>query len=245
MNCLFRQEENKNTKNLLTSSSIPVSKEKPLHLYCMPGMAANPKIFEYISLPSTFKPHYLSWIQPDEGESLEHYALRMCKRVKHKKPLLLGVSFGGILVQEMAKHIEVEKVIIVSSIKNSNELPLPMIMAKKTNAHKLLPTQWINSLDALTLFAFGKGIQKRLELYQKYLSERNPFYLSWAIDALVNWNQEYSLDKIIHIHGEKDTVFPIKNLRGPLHKINAGHAAIITHAKWFNDQLPKLLLDQD
>jgi hypothetical protein len=100
-------------------------------------------------------------------------------------------------------------------------------------------------LDALTLFAFGKGIQKRLELYQKYLSERNPFYLSWAINALVNWNQEYSLGKIIHIHGEKDTVFPIKNLKGPLHKINAGHAAIITHAKWFNDQLPKLLLDQD
>jgi hypothetical protein len=119
-----------------------------------------------------------------------------------------------------------------------------MKMAKKTNAHKLLPTQWINSLDALALYTFGKGIQKRLELYQKYLSERNPFYLSWAIDALVNWEQEYALDEIIHIHGERDTVFPIKNLRGPLHKINAGHAAIITHAKWFNDQLPKLLLDE-
>lgn len=99
-------------------------------------------------------------------------------------------------------------------------------------------------MDALALYTFGKGIQKRLELYQKYLSERNPFYLSWAIDALVNWEQEYALDEVIHIHGERDTVFPIKNLRAPLHKINAGHAAIITHAKWFNDQLPKLLLDE-
>jgi pimeloyl-ACP methyl ester carboxylesterase len=234
----------KNTKNLLTSSSNSISKEKPLHLYCMPGMAASPKIFEYISLPSPIELHYLSWIQPHESESIEHYALRMCMRVKHKKPFLLGVSFGGIIVQEMAKQIEVEKVIIVSSIKNSNELPLSMKMAKKTNAHKLLPTQWINSLDALTLFTFGKGIQKKIELYQKYLSERNPFYLSWAIDALVNWNQEYSLDKIIHIHGERDTVFPVKNLKGPLHKINAGHAAIITHAKWFNERVPKLLLDQ-
>ena len=98
-------------------------------------------------------------------------------RVKHKKPFLLGVSFGGIIVQEMAKQIEVEKVIIVSSIKNSNELPLSMKMAKKTNAHKLLPTQWINSLDALTLFTFGKGIQKRLELYQKYLSLRKIFLI--------------------------------------------------------------------
>lgn len=229
---------------MLTSSSNSTSKAKPLHLYCMPGMAASPKIFEHISLPSSIELHYLSWIQPNENESLEQYALRMCERVKHKNPLLLGVSFGGVLVQEMAKHIEVDKLLIVSSIKNKNELPLPMKMAKKTNAHKLLPTQWINSLDALALYTFGKGIQKRLELYQKYLSERNPFYLSWAIDALVNWEQEYALDEIIHIHGERDTVFPIKNLRGPLHKINAGHAAIITHAKWFNDQLPKLLLDE-
>jgi len=43
---LSMQKNNKNTKNLLTSSSIPVSKEKPLHLYCIPGMAANPKSFE-------------------------------------------------------------------------------------------------------------------------------------------------------------------------------------------------------
>jgi esterase/lipase len=57
--------------------------------------------------------------------------------VKHKKPLLLGVSFGGVLVQEMAKHIEVEKVIIVSSVKNSNELPLPMKMAKKNKCSQI------------------------------------------------------------------------------------------------------------
>jgi len=122
-------------------------------------------------------------------------------------------------------------------------LPLPMKMAKKTNAHKLLPTQWINSLDALALFAFGKGIQKRLELYQKYLSERNPLYLSWAIDALVHWDQEQTLEKVIHIHGLRDTVFPIKKISEPLHKIDAGHAAIITHAKWFNTHLPKLLFE--
>jgi pimeloyl-ACP methyl ester carboxylesterase len=228
---------------LLKASSKSTSKTKPLHLYCMPGMAASPKIFEYIDLPASIEVHLLSWIQPYEDEPLRDYALRMCKRVKHKNPILLGVSFGGVLVQEMAQHMEVEKIILVSSIKNNNELPLPMKMAKKTNAHKLLPTQWINSLDALALFAFGKGIQKRLELYQKYLSERNPLYLSWAIDALVHWDQVQTLEKVIHIHGLRDTVFPIKKLSEPLHKIDAGHAAIITNAKWFNTHLPKLLFE--
>lgn len=227
---------------MLTSTPNSASKVNPIHIYCMPGMAASPKIFEFISLPDPFVIHYLSWIQPCENEALSSYALRMCERIEFPNPILLGVSFGGVLVQEMAKHIVVDKVVLVSSIKSNKELPLPMKMAKKTNAHKLLPTQWINSLDALALFAFGKGIQKRLELYQKYLSERNPEYLSWAIDALVQWDQAFALEDVIHIHGKKDTVFPLRYLAQPFHEIEGGHAAIITHSRWFNSELPRLLL---
>ena len=215
---------------------------KIVNLYCMPGMAASPKIFEFISLPKPFEIHLLSWITPLKHEPLTDYAIRMCERVTHANPVLLGVSFGGVLVQEMSKHLPGCQVIIVSSIKSKDELPLSMKMAKKTNAHKLLPMQWINNLDNLSLFVFGEGIKKRLALYQKYLSERNPDYLSWAIDSLVNWDKTEVLKNIIHIHGEKDTVFPIKNLYHPFIKIKGGHAAIITQAHWFNKELSKILL---
>lgn len=215
---------------------------KTVNLYCMPGMAASPKIFEFISLPKPFKIHLLSWIPPLKEESLTDYAIRMCERVTHNNPILLGVSFGGVLVQEMSKHLPGCQVVIVSSIKSKDELPLSMKMAKKTNAHKLLPMQWINNLDNLSLFVFGEGIKKRLALYQKYLSERNPDYLSWAIDSLVNWDKTEVSKNIIHIHGEKDTVFPIKNLSHPFIKIKGGHTAIITQALWFNKELSKILL---
>ncbi|MDA9668618.1 alpha/beta hydrolase [Flavobacteriaceae bacterium] len=215
---------------------------KIVNLYCMPGMAASPKIFEFISLPKPFKIHLLSWIPPLKNEPLTDYAIRMCERVTQINPILLGVSFGGVLVQEMSKYLPGCQVVIVSSIKSKDELPLSMKMAKKTNAHKLLPMQWINNLDNLSLFVFGEGIQRRLALYQKYLSERNPDYLSWAIDSLVNWDKTEVSKNIIHIHGEKDTVFPIKNLLHPFMKIKGGHAAIITQAHWFNKELSKILL---
>ena len=215
---------------------------KIVNLYCMPGMAASPKIFEFISLPKPIKIHLLSWIPPLKDEPLTDYAIRMCERVTQTDPILLGVSFGGVLVQEMSKYLPGCQVVIVSSIKSKDELPLSMKMAKKTNAHKLLPMQWINNLDNLSLFVFGEGIKKRLALYQKYLSERNPDYLSWAIDSLVNWDKTEVLKNIIHIHGEKDTVFPIKNLSHPFIKIKGGHAAIITQAHWFNKELLKILL---
>ena len=215
---------------------------KIVNLYCMPGMAASPKIFEFISLPKPIKIHLLSWIPPLKDEPLTDYAIRMCERVTQTNPILLGVSFGGVLVQEMSKYLPGCQVVIVSSIKSKDELPLSMKMAKKTNAHKLLPMQWINNLDNLSLFVFGEGIKKRLALYQKYLSERNPDYLSWAIDSLVNWDKTEVLKNIIHIHGEKDTVFPIKNLSHPFIKIKGGHAAIITQAHWFNKELSKILI---
>ena len=207
----------------------------------MPGMAASPKIFEYLKLPKNFEIHLLSWIPPLKDEPLTNYAKRMCKRVVHKNPILLGVSFGGILVQEMAKHIFVKKIVIISSIKAKEELPLPMIVAKRTNVHKLLPTKLIENIEYLTIFAFGKGIKKRVALYQKYLSERNSEYLNWAINALVNWDQNKFSDKLIHIHGDSDTVFPVKNLINPYFKIKGGHAVIITESIWFNRELPAML----
>ena len=216
---------------------------KKTHIYFVPGLAADKEIFENISLPeNTYSLHVISWLIPIKKETIAQYAKRMAGFVTEKNAVLVGVSFGGVLVQEMAKHIQVRKVIIVSSIKSRNELPLPMKMARTTNAHKLLPTQWINNLDALALFAFGKGIQKRLKLYQKYLSERNPDYLDWSIDTLVHWDQEEADASVIHIHGKKDTVFPMKYLSKPFIAIEGGHAAIITSAQWFNSELPKLLL---
>ena len=214
---------------------------RTIPVYCMPGMAASPKIFEFIDLPDKFEIFCLSWTTPKQDELLSDYAKRMCNKVKHKNPVLLGVSFGGILVQEMAKYISVHQIIIISSIKSRIELSFPMKMAKKTNAHKLLPTQWINNIDLLAMFSFGRGIKKRISLYQRYLSERDPKYLNWAIDSLVNWKQENVIDNIVHIHGISDNVFPIKNLNQPFIKIRGGHAIIITQAKWFNKELPKII----
>ena len=207
----------------------------------MPGMAASPKIFEFIDLSGKFEIFCLSWITPKQDELLSDYAKRMCNNVKHKNPVLLGVSFGGLLVQEMAKYISVHKIIIISSVKSRIELSFPMKMAKKTNAHRLLPTQWINNIDLLAMFSFGRGIKKRISLYQRYLSERDPKYLNWAINSLVNWDQENVIDNIVHIHGTSDNVFPIKNLNQPFIKIRGGHAIIITQAKWFNKELPKII----
>ena len=74
-----------------------------IHVYLMPGMSANSLIFEKINFPSNFKLYYLDWIDPLKNESLETYAKRFSALIMHDDPVLIGVSFGGVLVQEISK----------------------------------------------------------------------------------------------------------------------------------------------
>ena len=214
-----------------------------IHVYFMPGMAANPKIFEYVELPTErFKVHYLEWFIPNPKESLSGYAERMSQFIKHDKAVLIGVSFGGILVQEMKAFLDVRKVIIISSVKTRFELPKRMKILRMTGAYKLIPTQLASNIDALAKYAFGKVVTKRIELYKKYLSVSDKRYLDWAIRQIMLWERTEIDQDVIHIHGEKDAVFPISNLTEPLIVKGGSHIMIINKYKWFNEHLPELIL---
>ncbi|MDG5492128.1 alpha/beta hydrolase [Psychroserpens sp. SPM9] len=215
-----------------------------IHVYLMPGMAANPTIFEHIKLPEDqFKIHWLEWMMPEKKESLESYAKRMiAEQIHHDNIVLLGVSFGGILVQEICKHITLRKLFVVSSVKSKHELPKRMKVMKYTKAYKLLPTQLVASIDVLAKYAFGETIIKRIELYKKYLSVSDKHYLDWAIEQVIEWNQDAPNPDAIYIHGDKDAVFP-HSCGGNCIVLKGGsHIMVINKFKWFNENLPKLIL---
>ncbi len=215
-----------------------------IHVYLMPGMAASPLIFENIELPENqFKIHYLEWFLPEKDESLSDYALRMTKKIEHDNVVLLGVSFGGVLVQEMSKHITLRKLIIVSTVKSKEELPKRMHIAKSTKVYKLLPTGLASRIDLLARYAYGDKVKKRINLYKMYLSVNDRKYLDWAIDKMLNWNSSDSSTDIVHIHGDNDSVFPIKNISNCLTVKNGSHAMIIYKYKWFNENLPRIILE--
>ncbi len=211
-------------------------------VYLMPGMAASPLIFDGISLDKAqYDVIKLKWHIPEKGISLQDYAKQMCAQIQHKAPVLLGVSFGGLLVQEMAKHIKTKKVIAVSCVKSHTELPKRMLFAKYTKVHRLLPTGLVSNVELLAKYAFGETVTKRLHLYEQYLSVRDKYYIDWSIDKIVNFKQDKPLKNLIHIHGDKDNVFPIINIKNCVRVKNGTHTMIIHRAKWFNENLSALI----
>ena len=208
-------------------------KNKKLHIYFVPGLAANPKIFDFLYLPKeSFELHYLEWLIPESrDESIQTYAKRMSANVKHDKVVLIGVSFGGVMVQEMKSILNPQKTIIISSIKNKFEMPSRMRFAKKTNLHKLFPLKAFSNIEKYDKYIFGSLLKRRVVLYKKYLSMRDEVYLPWSINAIVNWQRELIDPEIIHIHGTSDHIFPIKNIKDAIHIEGGTHIMIIVIGK--------------
>ena len=165
----------------------------------------------------------------------------MSKKIKHKNPILLGVSFGGIIVQELDKIINVKKLIIVSSVKSHKEFPILYKIARDYQLNNALPFGMFDNFIKFSLKLNINKLYKRIDLAERYLTERDEIYLEWAVSSLLNWKQEEHRPDLIHIHGDKDNVFPIENISNCI-KINGGkHEMIILKAKWFNENLPSLI----
>ena len=214
-----------------------------IHVYLMPGMAANPTIFEHIKLPEElFQIHWLEWMIPNDKESLESYAKRMIAKIEHDNIVLLGVSFGGLLVQEMSKYMKIRKLFVVSSLKSKHELPKRMKLMRITKAYKILPTQLVSNIDFLAKYAFGETVTKRVELYKKYLSVSNKDYLDWAIRNVIEWDQDEPNSDAIYINGDKDAIFPHSCVGSSIVIEGGTHIMILNKYKWFNENLPKLIL---
>ncbi|ALU74405.1 alpha/beta hydrolase [Tenacibaculum dicentrarchi] len=211
------------------------------HLYFVPGLGANTQIFEYIKLSKEkFELHFLEWLLPISiDESIEAYARRMCENIHHKNPILIGVSFGGIMVQEMSKIIDCEKVILISSIKSNNELPKRLKLTYITGAYKLFPSKIIANIENYERYFFNDYLKKRAELYKIYLSKRDETYLQWSVYNVLHWQQSKPLANITHIHGTDDEVFPAKNLQNYIEVENGTHIMILNKAKTISKILEK------
>jgi len=114
---------------------------------------------------------------------------------------------------------------------------------KYTKAYKILPTQLVSNIEVLAKYAFGETITKRIELYKKYLSVSDKDYLDWAIENVIEWDQENPIDDAIYIHGDKDAVFPHSCVGNCLIIPGGTHIMVISKYKWFNENLPKLILE--
>jgi len=211
-------------------------------IYLFPGLGANYKIFENLTLPNTYEIIYLEWKVPTSiDQPILDYAKLYLKDIKHEKPVLVGVSFGGIMVQEISKLIPTLKTIIISSIKNHLELPSHLQMIKNSKVYRLFPYKIVENIEDFLPYFLGDFANKKAELYKMYLSVRNPIYLKWAIYTVLHWQQEKQDKNIVHIHGTKDGVFPTKYINDYISIEGGTHVMILFKARKISEFITNII----
>ena len=93
-----------------------------MKIYAFSGLGTDERIFRQLALDHELIP--VKWINPLPKEKLSSYAQRLGEQIDQSEPFaLLGVSFGGMLVSELVKTLNPEKVILISSASTRFELP--------------------------------------------------------------------------------------------------------------------------
>jgi len=198
-------------------------------IYCISGLGADERAFSRLQIHG-YKLQYLPWLQPLKNETIEHYAKRMSEGITEENPILMGLSFGGMMSIEISKLIGVDKIIIISSIKSSAELPSWMRRSGKLRINKFFSMRSYRMLEPIQNRFLGVSTADEIAMVRNYRQKAHIVYTNWAVNEAINWRNNWQHPSIFHIHGDNDKLFPIKNVF-PTHVVKGGgHFMIMNKA---------------
>lgn len=226
---------------MLALALMEIQKDVAQIIYCVSGLGADERVFQKLRFEG-YHPVHIRWEEPHPRESITDYAQRLTTQIKSDRPILVGLSFGGIIAVEMAKQISPEKVILISSTKNQQEIPAYFKVFRWLPIHRLLPAKlilWFGQCLATWFFSLETLGEK--QLLMAIFFDTNAKFLKWAIDQVVTWKNELIPANTYHIHGESDRIFPLRFVREDFSIPKGGHLMIMNQAECVSKLIQKIV----
>ena len=196
-------------------------------LYFISGLGADRRLFRNLQLPACVNVRHLDWIQPQPGESLPSYGLRLADAIDKTEPFgLVGLSFGGMLAAEIAKVHPAAICILISSAARPAELPAFYRLLGKLRVNRLVPLKMYKEPNVLMFWYFGAKTKEEKDLLRGIVRDSDPVFVQWAVDSILRWKNETLPEGLFRIHGTADRVIPIRNVTAQ-HAIPKGSHLIV------------------
>jgi pimeloyl-ACP methyl ester carboxylesterase len=210
--------------------------DKIIHIFS--GLGADERVFCKLDF-SGFEVVFIRWITPERRETIEHYARRLSAQIKTANPVLIGLSFGGIMAVEVAKLMPTRKVILLSSAKNRREIPFYYRLPGALKLHKCLPLCCFKTPNPVTDWFFGAQTPEDKALLAAVLKDTDPVFLAWAMDKIARWSNTQSPANLIHIHGARDRILPIRHVSADVIVEQGGHLMALNQARTLSEILAR------
>ena len=212
-------------------------------IYLIPGLGFDQRIFKNLKIKSSAI-NFIEYIDPQKGESIQNYAARLIKMNlnRNEAVTLIGYSFGGIIAQEIAKQIEVKKIILISSIKSKNENPFHFKIIASLGLHSFFNKNWTFKTFPFWAKFHGYFDERSQELFVDMIGKHSDNYLQWALFQLSIWvGMENLKTPIIHIHGDRDKTFPLNLVSDPVVIKNGTHVMVFNKAQEISNLINDLI----
>lgn len=211
-------------------------------IYRIPGMGADKRLYSEIEPIDGYEFVDLEWrLNYKNIKTLKDYALELSKEIDTAQPFsLMGVSMGGMVCSELTDILNPEKVVIISSVKTSKELPAHFKRLKFLGITRLLNQEKIRYVLGNSSRFFGAMNKEQRKLFYDMAESVNLDFIAWSIKAILNWNKRKSSPKIIHIHGTRDFVLPFASVNPSIIIEKGDHMMIWNKSARINQELKEI-----
>lgn len=208
-----------------------------MKVYCISGLGADRRMFQKLRLPAPHEMVYLDWIPPVDGESLSQYARRLAASIDTSSEFsVLGLSMGGMIASEISCFLNPAHCILISSVPAPCFLPPYFRWAGKWHLQRAVPMRFFKSASLVKRF-FTAETPEEKKMLREVIREADADFVRWSINAILSWNFDGPCRPVIHIHGSRDELLPIRYLK-PTYRIKGGgHMMIISRAQVINELL--------
>jgi hypothetical protein len=117
-----------------------------------------------------------------------------------------------MLAAEMAKADPQMQAIIIASNKSAAEFPFYLRTGKYIPLYKWVPNGLIKNTSVVS-WVLGIKTNEQKKLLSQILSDLNPDFLKWAIEAILDWKEKEIAGNIKHIHGTNDKLLPCRYVK--------------------------------
>ncbi|MBK0379457.1 alpha/beta hydrolase [Mucilaginibacter segetis] len=215
-------------------------------IFLISGLGADRRLFKNIELPD-HEIFFIDWIVPDETDTLTSYSQKVINQFNiTENSIVIGVSLGGMIAVEIAKKIHLKKVILISSIKSTDEAPAYFTFFRKLPVYKTIPGRLFNYLGFMVKPLFGDMKTEDADLFKDMLKNSSPVFLKWAMRAALYRQNDKTISNLYHIAGDCDRVFPIQHIKNPTATIKGGtHIMVFDRANEINNILNSILSEHE
>lgn len=209
-------------------------------IYCISGLGADERAFSKLSI-NGYELQVIPWLKPEKTETIAGYTARMRAGINEENPVLMGLSFGGMICTEIAKQVPVKQIIIISSIKTANELPRWMKTVASLKLNKILPLKSTRLTMPIQNRMLGVVSDEEKKLVATLRREAEQSYINWAVNEAINWKNTWQPPNLFHIHGDRDHMFPVKYVKADHIIKHGGHFMIMNRANEVSQSINRAL----